>query len=109
MKKLLVVAFGVPPTRGPNAPRAWHLARHLPALGWEAIVLTPRHPERRMKIEKTHEHTDYPIPLRLALEPSGIPFWLQETGYQDLLERWRKPERQGNVDQALPGLYGRQA
>ena len=57
MKRLLVVSFSVPPTRGMNASRAFHLARRLPALGWEAIVLTPRHPQRRLKVEKTHEHT----------------------------------------------------
>jgi hypothetical protein len=109
MKRLLVVAFGVPPTRGPNAPRAWHLARHLPALGWEAIVLTPRHPQRHLKVEKTHEHTNYPIPLRLTLEPSGVPFWLQETGYRDLLESSRRSGERREADQGLPGLYGRQA
>jgi hypothetical protein len=110
MKRLLVVSFGVPPTRGPNSPRAWHLARHLPALGWEAIILTPRHPQRRLQVEKTHEHTSYPIPLRLILESSGVPCWMQETGYRDLLERYRRSGRERReADQGLPGLYGRQS
>lgn len=72
-------------------------------------MLTPKHPQRHLKVEKTHEHTNYPIPLRLALEPSGVPFWLQETGYRDLLESSRGSGERKEADQGLPGLYGRQA
>jgi hypothetical protein len=107
-KRILIIAFGVPPTRGPRPARAWHLARHLPTHGWEAIVLTPRHPGRRVTVAKSREHRDYPIPLRQVADPSGAPFWLQETGYRDILLSWRKKMPRGNADQALPGLYGRE-
>jgi hypothetical protein len=107
-KRILIVAFGVPPTRSPRPGRAWHLARHLPAHGWEAILLTPRHPRRRVTVLKSREHRDCPIPLRQVTDPSGAPFWLQETGYRDLLLRWRKNTPRGSADQSLPGLYGRE-
>ncbi len=108
MKRLLVVSFALPPTLGSNPSRAWHLARHLPAFGWEAIVVTPRHPRRRMTVENAREHRDHSIPLRRVLDPSGASFWLQETGYRDLAADWRRNAPIPNADQDLPGLYGRQ-
>ncbi len=107
-KRILLVAFGVPPTRGPNPTRVWHLARYLPEYGWEAIVLTPRHPRRRVTVAKSREHRDYPIPLRQVADPTGASYWLQETEYRDLLLSWRKKLPRGNADQSLPGLYGRE-
>lgn len=103
-----MVSFGVPPTQGTNPSRAWHLARHLPTHGWEAIILTPKHPRRRLTVTRTREHRDCLIPLRQVTDPSGIPFWLQETEYHDLLLSWRKRLPRSNVDQSLPGLYGRE-
>lgn len=109
MKRLLVIAFGVPPTRGPRPGRVWHFARHLPEHGWEAIVLTPRHPRRRVTVEKTREHREYPIPLRRVLDPSGIPYWLQETGYRDVLFSLRQAGRPEEIEPSLPGLYGKES
>jgi hypothetical protein len=57
---------------------------------------------------KSREHRDHPIPLRQVADPSGVPFWLQETEYRDLLLSWRKKRPRGNADQSLPGLYGRE-
>lgn len=107
-KRVLVVAFGVPPTRGPNPPRAWHFARHLSTHGWETILLTPKHPRRRVTVLKSREYRDHPIPLRQVADPAGAPFWLQETEYRDILLSWRKKRPRGNADQMLPGLYGRE-
>jgi len=104
---MLILSFGVPPTPGPNPARGWHFARHLPSHGWEAILLTPRHPKRRMTVDKTREHRSYPIPIRRVYDPSGAPFWLQETGYRDLLYSMRHEE--GTTRTALPGLYGKQS
>ena len=72
------------------------------------VLLTPRHPRRRVKVEKTREHRSYPIPLRRVLEPTGVPFWLQETGYHDLLAPWRSGRPQTAPELVLPGLYGRE-
>jgi hypothetical protein len=46
--------------------------------------------------------------LRQVADPSGASYWLQETEYRDLLLSWRKKTRRENVDQSLPGLYGRE-
>jgi hypothetical protein len=108
VKRLLVVAFAVPPTPGPSPARSWHLARHLPAFGWEVVVLTPRHPRRLLAVEKTREHRNYPIPLRRVIDPAGSPFWLQETEYRDLIPSWRRPIRRTDDGPALPGLYGKE-
>lgn len=108
MKRLLLISFALPPTPGTNPSRAWHIARHLPAFGWEAIVVTPRHPRRRTTVESAREHRDHAIPLRRVIDPSGAPFWLQETAYRDLAAGWRKIAPPANADQDLPGLYGRQ-
>ncbi|MBD3162308.1 MAG: hypothetical protein GF346_08240 [Candidatus Eisenbacteria bacterium] len=107
MKRLLIIAFGVPPTRGPNPGRAWHFARHLPEHGWEAIVLTPKHPRRMVNIERSREHRDYSIPIRQVRDPSGASYWLQETRYEDVLFSMRRPRRQREGDPDLPGLYGK--
>jgi hypothetical protein len=84
------------------------MARYLPEHGWEAIVLTPKHPRRRVTVARSREHRDYPIPLRQVADPSGASYWLQETEYRDLLLSWRKKLPRGNADQSLPGLYGRE-
>jgi hypothetical protein len=108
VKRLLVVAFAVPPTPGSSPGRAWHLARRLPSLGWEAIVLTPRHPQRLLAALKTREHRDFPIPLRRVLDPAGNPFWLQETEYRDLRASRRLPARRATDGLTIPGLYGKE-
>ncbi len=84
------------------------MARHLPALGWEAVVLTPRHPRRHFAVEKTREHQDFPIPLRRVSDPAGHSYWLQETEYRDPAASKRKPERRPDDGLALPGLYGKE-
>lgn len=109
MKRLLVISFNVPPTKGPSPGRAFHLVRHLPKHDWEAVVLTPRHPSRHSSVEKTREHRDYPIPIRQVIEPSGTLFWLQESTYKDLLFSFRQPAALKELGPALPGLYGKQA
>ena len=40
MKRVLLVAYWVPPRKGVGALRAAHLVRHLPEFGWEPTVLT---------------------------------------------------------------------
>jgi hypothetical protein len=107
VKRLLVVAFAFPPTPGASPGRVRHLARHLPGHGWEVVVLTPRHPRRRLAFERTKEHRDYPIPLRLVKDATGISYWLQETDYRDVFSGWRKI-RWKDDGLALPGLYGRE-
>lgn len=107
MKKLIVVAFSIPPTPGANPPRAYHLARYLPELGWEAVILTPRHPSRKTGPSKTREHRRYAIPLRRIAMPAGQEFWLQETGYEDVLLEERRKAPPANDGIAQPGLYGR--
>jgi len=109
VKRLLIVSFTVPPTKGPSPGRAGHFVRHLPKSGWEAIVLTPRHPRRRVTVEKTREHRDCAIPLRRVLDPNGIPYWLQESHYRDVLFSLRKPPPRGEIGAVLPGLYGKQS
>jgi hypothetical protein len=107
VKKLLVVTFSVPPTPGANPPRAQHLARHLPEFGWEAIILTPRHPHREKGPSKTREHRRYPIPLRRITLATGEEAWLQETGYEDILLEARKSAPAIIDGPGQPGLYGR--
>ncbi len=109
MKTLLLVVFTVPPTPGSSPGRAWQIARHLPAHGWEAAILTPRHPLRRVVTEKTREHRHYPIPLRRVAHPGGFSFWLQETTYEDLLFSRRRPPSIDENEPALPGLYGKRS
>ncbi|MDM7913742.1 MAG: hypothetical protein QUU85_00545, partial [Candidatus Eisenbacteria bacterium] len=109
MKRLLVIAYAVPPTRGASPGRVGHLIRHLPAHGWEAVVLTPRHPERVVTAEKTREHRNYPIPLRLVHDGGGVPYWLQETGFQELFAGLRKAAGPPAAAEQTPGLYGKRA
>ena len=108
MKRVLIVAFAVPPTPGPSPGRAWHLARHLPDRDWEAIVLTPRNPRRRDLFVKTREHRDFPIPLRVVRDPAGRTYWLQETDYRDVAAPRMIPRRRIEEEPSLPGLYGKE-
>jgi hypothetical protein len=92
---------------GPNPGRAGHFIRHLPGFGWEAIVLTPRHPQRRVNVEKTREHRDCPIPLRRVLDQGGVPYWLQESAYKDVVFSLRQGPSREQTARDLPGLYGK--
>ena len=94
---------------GSSPGRAGHFVRHLPKLGWEAIVLTPRHPQRRVTVEKTREHRDCPIPLRRVLDRNGVPYWLQESVYRDVVFSLRRPPSREEAGISLPGLYGKQS
>jgi glycosyltransferase involved in cell wall biosynthesis len=58
MRKLLLIAFAYPPVEIVGAVRPAALAKYLPALGWEPVILTPR-VEGATRSSKLIIETDY--------------------------------------------------
>ena len=46
-RKVLILSYYFAPTPSAGAVRMGALVKHLPRLGWQTTVLTPRHPDRR--------------------------------------------------------------
>lgn len=66
MSRVLLITYYYPPRRGIGGLRPAGLAKYLPEFGWEPLVLTP------------------------ALPPGAKPrAQVVETGYQDVLGRWK--------------------
>jgi glycosyltransferase involved in cell wall biosynthesis len=66
MPRLLLISFHYPPRPTIGSLRPGALAKYLPHLGWEVLVVTPQLPEG----------------------PRNLPAVI-ETGYQDALEKWK--------------------
>jgi glycosyltransferase involved in cell wall biosynthesis len=102
MPRVLIISYHFPPAGGPAVQRVMGMVRHLPAFGWDPVVLTVR--------DGTYMNRDN---AALADVPPGVPVYRAATiepyaVYNRLTGRSAtEPLPLGHTGTSTPGIVGR--
>jgi hypothetical protein len=91
VKRVLLIAYHFPPEGGAGVQRSAKLARYLPEVGWEPVVITrSQAPDDRWSPRDATLETELPADVSVKrVATSGPPF---STGWRKRRERWLRSE-----------------